>query len=98
MNVDAYAIGLTGGCGEAAKVVILSVTEGEDKPLKYPAAFLHAGLMILSKIDLLPHLRFDADQCVAYAKRVNPDLEVIRLSGLTGQGMDEWIAWIRKRL
>ena len=80
--------------GEAAKVAILSVTEGEDKPLKYPDMFHAARLMILNKIDLLPHLTFDVERCLAYARRVNPGIEVLRLSATTGQGLDAWYAWI----
>lgn len=80
--------------GEAYKVAILSVTEGEDKPLKYPDMFHAASVMILNKIDLLPHLRFDVAQCIAYARRVNPDIRVIRLSAESGEGMDEWVGWI----
>lgn len=83
--------------GEAAKVVILSVTEGEDKPLKYPDMFAAAGLMLLSKVDLLPHLRFDAEQCIAYARRIRPDLQVLRVSAETGEGLDAWIGWIEAR-
>ncbi|ESQ85289.1 hypothetical protein AEAC466_06130 [Asticcacaulis sp. AC466] len=81
--------------GEAAKVAILSVTEGEDKPLKYPDMFAAAKLMILNKTDLLPHLDFDIEACEANARRVNPDIAVIRLSARTGEGMDAWIDWIR---
>jgi hydrogenase nickel incorporation protein HypB len=80
--------------GEAHKVVIFSVTEGEDKPLKYPDMFRAADLMLLSKCDLLPHLEFDADLAVANARRVNPDIQVIRLSASSGAGMAEWLAWI----
>lgn len=80
--------------GEAAKVAILSVTEGEDKPLKYPDMFAAAQLMILNKIDLLPYLRFDVEQCIAYARRVNPKIEVLQLSATSGQGMDAWLDWI----
>lgn len=82
--------------GENHKVAILSVTEGEDKPLKYPDMFAAADVMILGKIDLLPHLDFDADRCVAYARRINPDIEVLRLSARTGEGMEDWISWIRR--
>jgi len=84
--------------GEAGKVVILSVTEGEDKPLKYPDMFRAARLMLLSKVDLLPHLTFDADQAVEYARRVNPALEVIRVSTTSGEGFAEWLAWVEKGL
>jgi hydrogenase nickel incorporation protein HypB len=81
--------------GEAHKVVIFSVTEGEDKPLKYPDMFRAADLMLLSKCDLLPHLDFDPDLAVANAYRVNPDLQVIRLSTKNGAGIAEWLAWIK---
>ena len=80
--------------GEAAKVVILSVTEGEDKPLKYPDMFRASKLMILNKSDLLPYVPFDVDKCIEYARRVNPDIEVLQLSALSGEGLDEWYNWI----
>jgi hydrogenase nickel incorporation protein HypB len=80
--------------GEKAKVVILSVTEGEDKPLKYPDMFAAAQLMILNKVDLLPHLSFDVERCKAYARRVNPGIEILELSATTGQGMDAWLNWL----
>lgn len=80
--------------GEACKVVILSVTEGEDKPLKYPNMFDAARLMLLSKVDLLPHLRFDVEACLGYARRVNPGLQVLQVSATTGQGMDAWLDWL----
>lgn len=80
--------------GEAHKVVLLSVTEGEDKPLKYPDMFRRASLMLLSKIDLLPHLDFDLGRCVDNAHRTNPDLAVIGVSALTGVGIPEWLAWL----
>ncbi len=82
--------------GEAHKVVVLSVTEGEDKPLKYPDMFHAAALMLLNKVDLLPHLRFDVERCIAYARRVNPAIEIIQLSATTGQGMDRWLQWIER--
>ena len=82
--------------GEAHKVVMLSVTEGEDKPLKYPDMFAAADLMILTKCDLLPYLKFDADLCEANARRVNPSIEVMRLSATTGVGMAAWIDWVRE--
>jgi len=81
--------------GEAHKVVILSVTEGEDKPLKYPDMFRAADLMLLNKCDLLPYLEFDADLAIEYAHRINPDLQVIRLSAQSGEGMAEWLDWVR---
>jgi hydrogenase nickel incorporation protein HypB len=80
--------------GEAAKVAILSVTEGEDKPLKYPDMFAAARLMILNKIDLLPYVDFDVARCIEYARRVNPKIEVLQLSARSGQGMDTWLDWI----
>ena len=80
--------------GEAHKVVILSVTEGEDKPLKYPNMFAAASLMLVSKVDLLPHLDFDVEQLIANARRVNPGINVIQVSATTAQGMDRWLAWI----
>ncbi len=80
--------------GEAHKVVILSVTEGEDKPLKYPDMFRAASLMLLNKCDLLPHLEFDADLAIAYARRINPDLKVIRISATSGEGVPELLDWI----
>ncbi len=80
--------------GEAHKVVIFSVTEGEDKPLKYPDMFRAADLMLLSKCDLLPHLEFDADLAVENARRVNPHIAVIRVSASSGAGMAEWLEWI----
>jgi hydrogenase nickel incorporation protein HypB len=83
--------------GEAAKVAILSVTEGEDKPLKYPDMFQAAGLVILNKIDLAPHCDVDLDLYEANARRVNPTAEVLRVSARTGDGMAAWLAWIEAR-
>ncbi len=80
--------------GEAHKVAILSVTEGEDKPLKYPDMFHAAELLILNKMDLLPYLDFDVDQCIEYARRVKPDIQVIQLSARNGEGMESWYHWI----
>jgi hydrogenase nickel incorporation protein HypB len=80
--------------GEAAKVAILSVTEGEDKPLKYPDLFAASRLMVLNKTDLLPHVDFDVARCIEYARRVNPKIEVLLLSARTGQGMDAWLDWL----
>jgi hydrogenase nickel incorporation protein HypB len=84
--------------GEAHKVVILSVTEGEDKPLKYPDMFNASDLMILNKIDLLPYVDFDVERCIEYARRVNPRLEVLQVSARTGEGMDAWLAWLDSAL
>lgn len=80
--------------GEAHKVAILSVTEGEDKPIKYPDMFHVADLMLLNKIDLLPHLNFDVDRCIAYAQQVNPRIRVLQVSATTGEGMRSWYQWI----
>lgn len=82
--------------GEAHKVVILSVTEGEDKPLKYSDMFRAADLMLLNKCDLLPYLAFDADLAIEYAHRINPKLQVIRISATSGEGMPQWLDWIRE--
>jgi hydrogenase nickel incorporation protein HypB len=84
--------------GEAHKVVILSVTEGEDKPIKYPDMFRAASLMLLNKIDLLPHLDFDVEAALGYARRVNPQIRVIQLSATRGEGMDEWLQFLRDGL
>ncbi len=81
--------------GEYAKVAILSVTEGEDKPLKYPHMFRAASLMVLNKVDLLPYVNFDVQRCREYAKQVNPDIEVITVSATTGEGLQGWYDWIR---
>ena len=84
--------------GEAAKVAIVSVTEGDDKPLKYPDLFAAARLILVNKIDLLPHLDSDIAVLTANARRVNPAVEVLVLSARTGEGMDAWLAWLRARL
>ena len=84
--------------GEQHKVVILSVTEGEDKPLKYPDMFAAADVMLLNKCDLLPHLQFDPDLAEANARRVNPRLRIFRVSATTGEGMADWLAWIEAAL
>jgi hydrogenase nickel incorporation protein HypB len=80
--------------GEAHKVVIASVTEGEDKPLKYPNMFAASSLMLVSKVDLLPHLDFDVELLIANARRVNPSIAVIKVSATTGEGLDRWLRWI----
>ncbi|MDP2822036.1 MAG: hydrogenase nickel incorporation protein HypB [Sulfuritalea sp.] len=82
--------------GEAHKVVILSVTEGEDKPIKYPDMFRAATLMLMNKCDLLPHLSFSVPRAIEYARRVNPGIEVIEVSATTGEGMDTWLAWLER--
>ena len=80
--------------GEAAKVTILSVTEGDDKPLKYPDMFAASRLMVLNKVDLLPHVDFDVARCIEHARRVNPAIEVLLVSARSGQGMDAWVDWV----
>lgn len=81
--------------GEAAKVVIISVTEGEDKPLKYPAMFDAADICLINKTDLLPYLDFDVARCREYAMRVNRHLEFFEISARTGEGMGDWLEWLR---
>ena len=80
--------------GEAHKVVVLSVTEGEDKPIKYPGIFHAARAMLLNKVDLLPYLTFDEDMCLGYARRVNTNLRVFPVSATRGDGFDAWLAWL----
>ena len=80
--------------GEQAKVVILSVTEGDDKPLKYPDMFAAARLMVLNKTDLLPYVQFDVAKCIDNARRVNAHIEVLLVSAQTGQGLDAWVDWV----
>ena len=77
--------------GEAEKIAILSVTEGDDKPLKYPDMFAAAGTLVLSKIDLLAHVDFDVERCIENARAINPRIEVLQLSARTGEGIDQWI-------
>lgn len=80
--------------GEQAKVAILSVTEGEDKPLKYPHMFRASQILLLNKIDLLPYVSFDVERCIAYARQVNPDIQIFTLSATTGEGLDHWYGWL----
>jgi len=84
--------------GEAYKVVILSVTEGEDKPLKYPDMFHAADMLIINKIDLLPYLDFDLQQCINLTRRVNPEIEILELSATKGEGLAQWYDWIKHRM
>ncbi len=84
--------------GEAHKVVILSVTEGEDKPLKYPDMFRAADLLLLNKCDLLPHLDFDIEQAETWARQVNPAIRILRLSATHGEGLEAWLQWLRERV
>ncbi len=84
--------------GESAKVVVFSVTEGEDKPVKYPKMFRMARYAVLNKIDLLPHLDFDVDRAVAFARAVNPDLRFFLTSARTGEGLEEWTSFLESRI
>ena len=84
--------------GEHHKVVVLSVTEGEDKPLKYPHMFHAADIMLLNKTDLLPHLDFDVAKCLEMARRVNPGITIFEVSAKTGAGMAEWYGWLNKQV
>jgi hydrogenase nickel incorporation protein HypB len=82
--------------GEAHKVVVLSVTEGDDKPIKYPDMFYAADLMLINKIDLLPYVDFDVDRCIQFARQVNPKINIIQLSATKGCNFIEWTNWLRK--
>jgi hydrogenase nickel incorporation protein HypB len=83
--------------GEAAKIVVLSVTEGEDKPLKYPSIFFKSELLVLNKVDLLPYVPFDITAAEENARRVHPGMEVVRLSCTAGNGLEEWSKWLERR-
>ncbi len=83
--------------GEDAKIVVLSVTEGEDKPLKYPGIFRKAELMILNKVDLLPHVPFKPELARENARQIHPDIEIIETSCTTGAGFDRWLNWLAAR-
>ncbi|MGB9079885.1 MAG: hydrogenase nickel incorporation protein HypB [Desulfuromonadaceae bacterium] len=82
--------------GEHHKVVVLSVTEGEDKPLKYPQMFHNSTVMLLNKTDLLPHIDFDVEKCKEYARRVSPDIIIFEISARNGEGMEAWYRWLSK--
>ena len=84
--------------GEAAKIVLLSVTEGADKPLKYPSIFFKSELLVLNKIDLLPYVPFSVEEAVASARQTHPGMEVILTSCTTGEGLDTWLQWLQMRL
>ncbi len=84
--------------GEKCKVAILSVTEGEDKPLKYPHMFRASDVMILNKIDLLPHVQFDVEKCIESARQVNPGIQVFEVSATTGEGLDSWYQWLADQI
>ncbi len=81
--------------GEHAKVVMLSVTEGDDKPLKYPHIFRASQLMLINKIDLLPYVNFDMEACIEAARQINPDIRVLQVSATTGEGLEAWYGWLR---
>jgi len=84
--------------GEQSKVVIMSVTEGDDKPLKYPHMFRAANLLVLNKLDLLPYVNFDVERCIGYARQINPDIEVLTLSVTAGADLDRWYDWLRHQV
>ena len=79
-------------------MVVISVTEGADKPLKYPDMFAAADLMIINKIDLALYVNFDMDKCEEYARRVNPSIRSLRVSATTGEGLEKWWAWLKANL
>jgi len=83
--------------GEDCKIVLLSTTEGEDKPLKYPSIFAKSELMLLTKIDLLPYVPFDAELARENARRVHPQIRIIDVSSTTGEGLDRWMDWLQQR-
>jgi hydrogenase nickel incorporation protein HypB len=80
--------------GEDARVMLLSVSEGDDKPKKYPLMFRESRLLILNKIDLLPHVSFNIEKARREAREINPKLDIIEISCTTGAGLDRWVAWI----
>jgi hydrogenase nickel incorporation protein HypB len=84
--------------GEHSKIVVISVTEGTDKPLKYPHMFAAAGLVLINKVDLLPYVDFDLDLCAQHARSVNPGVEILPVSATKGDGMDVWLQWIDSRV
>jgi hydrogenase nickel incorporation protein HypB len=83
--------------GEAAKIVLLSVTEGEDKPLKYPSIFFKSELLVITKTDLLPYVPFDIAKAEENARKVHPGMEIVRVSNTAGDGLREWLAWLQRR-
>ena len=84
--------------GEKCKVAILSVTEGEDKPLKYPHMFRASDVMVLNKVDLLPYVQFDVKKCIEFARQVNPAIQVFEVSATTGEGLDSWYHWLADQI
>ena len=84
--------------GEHSKVVVISVTEGQDKPLKYPHMFAAAGLVLINKIDLVPYVNFDLETCFGFARSVNPGVEILPISATSGEGLEAWYDWIRAEI
>ncbi|MDJ0734519.1 MAG: hydrogenase nickel incorporation protein HypB [Nostocaceae cyanobacterium] len=84
--------------GEHLKVVILSITEGEDKPIKYPHMFRASEVMILTKIDLLPYVNFNVERCIEYAQQVNPQIKIFQVSSQTGDGLNDWYQWLENKM
>jgi len=84
--------------GEHSKVVVISVTEGQDKPLKYPHMFAAAGLVLINKIDLVPYVTFDLETCLGYIRSVNPGVETLAISATSGDGIETWYDWIRAKI
>jgi hydrogenase nickel incorporation protein HypB len=97
-NVGNLVCPSTYDLGEDVRMVVLSTTEGDDKPMKYPAIFHEASLAVINKIDLLPHLTYDVEKVEKEIRVLNPDSEILKLSALTGEGMDAWVDWIMARL
>ena len=83
--------------GEDAKIVLLSVTEGDDKPLKYPSIFFKSELLVLTKVDLLPYVPFDIAAAEENARRVHPGMQIVRTSCMTGSGLNDWLTWLEQR-
>ena len=84
--------------GEHSKVVVISVTEGQDKPLKYPHMFAAAGLVLINKIDLVPYVNFDLETCFGFARSVNPGVEILPISATSGEGLEAWYDWIHNKI
>lgn len=96
-NVGDLICPSTWDLGEETKVAVVSVAEGDDKPLKYPSLFTRAELLIITKTDLLPHVDFDVEKAIAHAREVNPEIQVVTTSSVTGAGIDDWMDWLRRR-
>lgn len=84
--------------GEHAKVALLSITEGEDKPLKYPVMFQEADCLLITKMDLAPHLDFDLDKLINNVRQMNPDVTIIPVSSKTEMGLDQWFTWVKNQV